>query len=874
MTTFDFSRQVILNVTTTEDQNDGSTANGLSLRDAILQANANPSKEYIINVPAGTYNLTIKNLLTPPAIDEDENNRPDLDTLIESRKVTGDIDISGNITIIGEDPINTIISGAGLQQTFSAGITYRVGDRVLDIVPGSVLSLNNVTVQDGILVRDVGPIEVDIDGDGSIDGDVQVGNIDTNPYGAIINVATGANVTINNSIIANGESEERGAGISNSGTLTIIDSLIKNNQAKQINPDIRFTIPPFIIGGGIFNNGTLNIDRTAIINNTVTSVLPTRIEEGGGGIANDTTGTLTIFNSTISGNDVGLDVGGGILTKGRANIINSTITQNIAQAGGGVYSEGLSASTSLTNSIVAENKVTTELKQDVIRSFNQFNLRGETSVDFINEFVWDVVNGTNRLIEVPPDVTPFQDSFYNLTVLYRDSDPFSPFPTEGLDVTSSVRLDNLIFDSNGDIQFVFNSYFGEDLDNFFTGINGFSSEDNNLITNENQNFGFAYRDTSNNLVFLETEFEFINDSNGQGRLVLVLQDNNINQNPDFNAQIFVADKQETFSFNTFDNRLALDDDNKRQANFVRNEEDNTFYNFTDVVRFENRVVDTRTTTITNPTFVSDIDGFFAASSSFNLIGASTVNPIVDGVNNNIVGGVTTPVNPKLEAITDAQGNIIAYGLSEGSLALNSGNNAIVSLRQFFGNNPVDQFANPRINNGTVDIGSVEFGSSNTNNSDVNAVLNEGDSLLNSPIYRFQNRNVSGTYLYAGSQEAQNIRSNFPNFSEEGLAFKVSQVANDDLIPIYRFQNTSKPGTYLYAGTQERQSILTNNLNFKDEGIAFYVYGADANKGQDIYRLQNLNNPGTYLFVGETEKNNIIATNNNFRLEGVAFEVGI
>lgn len=82
----DFSAQVTLNVTTTEDQNDGSAANGLSLRDAIIQANADPRREYIINVPNGTYNLTIT---------ED-----------------GSLDISSSISIIGAGAGNTIISAS------------------------------------------------------------------------------------------------------------------------------------------------------------------------------------------------------------------------------------------------------------------------------------------------------------------------------------------------------------------------------------------------------------------------------------------------------------------------------------------------------------------------------------------------------------------------------------------------------------------------------------------------------------------------------------------------------------------------------------------------------------------------------------------
>jgi hypothetical protein len=94
--------------------------------------------------------------------------------------------------------------------------------------------------------------------------------------------------------------------------------------------------------------------------------------------------------------------------------------------------------------------------------------------------------------------------------------------------------------------------------------------------------------------------------------------------------------------------------------------------------------------------------------------------------------------------------------------------------------------------------------------------------LNTPVYRFQNTAVPGTYLYVGEEERQDILDNFPNFTEEGRAFQVGVAPGDNLLPIYRFQNTSQPGTYLYVGEQERQSILANNSNFIEEGLAFEV----------------------------------------------------
>ncbi|AFZ52467.1 choice-of-anchor Q domain-containing protein [Cyanobacterium aponinum] len=879
MTTFDFSRQVVLNVTTTEDQNDGSSANGLSLRDAILQANANPSKEYVINVPAGVYNLTIQNILQPPAIDD---STPDLATLIESRKTTGDLDISGRVTIIGEDPENTIISGLGLQRTFAGAnlegeslrtVTriFTVGDRVFDVLSGGFLTLENVTVQDGLLIENQS-IFVDTDGDGRIDTldareSIQIGNVDTIPNGAGINVSAGSRVIINNSIIANSLSEVKGGGINNDGELTINDSLIKNNRAETIN-NANFFTAEVKTGGGIYNTGIMRINRSSIIDNSVESSQPTDIEGAGAGIANDGAGIMTIVNTNISANDAGVDTGGGILNRGRATIVNSTIVNNIGQVGGGIYSETTGASTVITNTIVANNQVPLEQREEITSDFPVFNLTTTPLTNFADEFVWDIIDGTNRLIQPPPDVTPFRDSYYNIRVLYRNEDPFSGYPPEGLDLTGIVGLDNLIFNSDADIEFVFNRYSPSnplinDPDNFFSEANGFLGEDNNLISNPNQNFQFAYDDGTGNTIFLNTDFEF----DEEGKLILVLSDPNISNNFQENIDIFVADTQEVFTFDTFNNTITLNDENKRSASFVR-DQNNQVRNFDTIVSFQNRKIAEIIKEIPNPPLPTDIDGFFGRSSAFNLIGSSSANGIVDGVNNNIVGSTTDPLDPLLEPIATLGGDIIAYQPIDDSPAINAGNNLIVELQQFFSANPVDQFGNPRINNGTVDIGSVESGYIDTQ-----GVLTEIDSLLNTPIFRFQNQDVAGTYLYAQEQEAQQIRSRYPNFIEEGQAFKVADQQADGLIRINRFQNTDIPGTYLFATEAESVSIRQNHQNFKEEGVAFYVYGADADIGEDVYRFQSLKLPGTYLFALEGEKDSILANySSDFRLEGVAFEV--
>lgn len=142
-----------------------------------------------------------------------------------------------------------------------------------------------------------------------------------------------------------------------------------------------------------------------------------------------------------------------------------------------------------------------------------------------------------------------------------------------------------------------------------------------------------------------------------------------------------------------------------------------------------------------------------------------------------------------------------------------------------------------------------------------------------PIHRFQNKNRPSTYLYANQNEGIDILANYPEFVDEGAAFRVGFGTDDNLIQMNRFHNDAVPGTYLYAGIEESQTILQNYPSFSLEGIAFYVYGAGSNLGIVINRLRNLQN-NTYLFAGQEETNNILnnpSLNSIFINEGIAFE---
>ena len=110
-------------------------------------------------------------------------------------------------------------------------------------------------------------------------------------------------------------------------------------------------------GGGIWNNhGTLTINNSTLSGNSATAF--------GGGIYNFGdygSAILTINNSTLSGNSTD-SIGGGICNHGFAGsatltINNSTLSGNSANSGAGIYNRGFSGSVTLTisNSTLSSN---------------------------------------------------------------------------------------------------------------------------------------------------------------------------------------------------------------------------------------------------------------------------------------------------------------------------------------------------------------------------------------------------------------------------------------------------------------------------------------------------------------------------------------
>lgn len=251
------------------------TAEGAcTLRAAIQEANALAGAD-TITLPAGTYTLSIEGTG-------------------EDASLSGDLDITDDLTITGAGAADTIIDGGGL-------------DRVFHIVSESTVDISSVTVQGG--------------------------NSSTDPQfgGGILNSGT---LTLTNSAVSNNSAGNAGGGIINAGTLTLTNTIISSNTASNN-------------GGGIYNNGTLTLASTAISDNRASS-------SDGGGIWNGG-GTLTLANSTVSGNTASVD-GGGILNSfGILTLTNSTVSGNTATSSNGGGINNFRGTLTLTNSTISSN---------------------------------------------------------------------------------------------------------------------------------------------------------------------------------------------------------------------------------------------------------------------------------------------------------------------------------------------------------------------------------------------------------------------------------------------------------------------------------------------------------------------------------------
>ncbi|MGH8532075.1 MAG: choice-of-anchor Q domain-containing protein, partial [Gammaproteobacteria bacterium] len=93
----------------------------------------------------------------------------------------------------------------------------------------------------------------------------------------------------------------------------------------------------YYYGGGVYNTGTLTLTNSTVSGN-----------DGGGGVFNS--GTLTLTHSTVSGNS---GYGGGVFNSGTLTLANSTVSGNRSEFDSGIHNSG---TLTLINSTVSGNR--------------------------------------------------------------------------------------------------------------------------------------------------------------------------------------------------------------------------------------------------------------------------------------------------------------------------------------------------------------------------------------------------------------------------------------------------------------------------------------------------------------------------------------
>jgi hypothetical protein len=342
---------------------DGSSG---SLRNAIIQANAD-GQDNTINLRAGTYQLTVANSAGQ-----------------ENAAAQGDLDLTGaghEIRIQGAGTGTTIIDGGALDRVFQVfgnvtavfqDLTIRNGhatDFGVEGMPGTtaaagggILNLGNATITLDHVVVD-GCTAQGNNGTEGIPGSVNQG-AGGSGYGAL------------------------GGGIYNSGTMTLVESLVRKSLARggkggsgvYSAGDATGGDGGSAYGGGIFNNGSLTLVQSAVVDNLAQggfggdggpSVHDTGFDagagsraEGGGLFISENSSQVQIVNSTFAldkvfggsggtgglggntgyplrtpgspggvGGNAGLAQGGAIAAEARFSLENSTIVLNESHDG-------------------------------------------------------------------------------------------------------------------------------------------------------------------------------------------------------------------------------------------------------------------------------------------------------------------------------------------------------------------------------------------------------------------------------------------------------------------------------------------------------------------------------------------------------------
>lgn len=274
-----------------------TAANDCSLRGAIYVANTDLFNDYVIELQDETYTLTIA------GVDEDGSMK-------------GDLDLYGNITLVGKGKNKTIISGNSI-------------DRVLDVKSGAVVTLEDLAIVNGMTAIVTG------NGGGLYNAGTMTIDSVMFSMNHSYDGADGADAAGGDYIYMtgeNGQSGGDGGAIYNANLMTIRDSYFESNSTGSGGEGGDGSYYNRSSGdggnggnggngGAIYNAGSLTISTSTFMNNSTG-------DGGKGGLAGISRG-IGFFGSPGHGGD-----GGTIYHAGSALVIETCyFSQNTTGTG-------------------------------------------------------------------------------------------------------------------------------------------------------------------------------------------------------------------------------------------------------------------------------------------------------------------------------------------------------------------------------------------------------------------------------------------------------------------------------------------------------------------------------------------------------------
>jgi len=381
-------------VSKTADTNDGTCDGDCSLREAIVAANAAGGAD-TITLPAGTYTLTIAGAG-------------------ENAAATGDLDITGDLTINGAGTATTIINANSLDRAFEVTGSPTVNISALTVQNGTAtagggiynffgaLTLTDVTVGNnsatsgGGIYNEIGTLAL---------ANVTVSGNSASSSGGGIFIG-GGTLTLNSSTVSGNTAVSNGGGINRmGGTMTLTNTTVSGNSASN--------------GGGIFSGGTLTLNSSTVSGNSASG--------SGGGIYN-ADGTLTLNSSPVNNNSA--SSGGGIYVSGGGTLTlnGSTVSSNTASSDGGAIYDSFGTVTTLTNTTVSGNSAS--------NGGGIFNWNSNATLNN------STVSG-NEAFSSGGGILNQQSSFFTSTVTLNGSTVASNTATDGAGLYNSGAFANL-----------------------------------------------------------------------------------------------------------------------------------------------------------------------------------------------------------------------------------------------------------------------------------------------------------------------------------------------------------------------------------------------------------------------------------------------